>query len=630
MTKLKAKKIRLKSLLNFLMAFILFSALFCNSIYFKGQAKETESGTVTASSLNVRTSPGVNGNTNRLTSDGAYVVLSSGTNVTVTKKEYASDGSLWYAIIFNYKGKNLSGYVSSSYISIDVTYTYDESFEKYLTAQGFPESYKEGLRKIHAKYPNWVFVADHVEYNFSDVVENENYTGRSLIHATSISSWKRVTDGVYNWDTNTYSTFDGSSWVCASKELIAYTLDPRNFLDETNIFQFELLSYDSSVHTTETVNGLLEGSFMENTKIDNSMTYADALIAAAKTSKVSPFHLASRIMQEVGVKGTSAGISGYYAPSTGNVYTNLYNYYNIGAYAAQGRGAIENGLIYASKTDDSTLRPWNSRYKAIVGGAIFIGTGFINIGQDTIYYEKFDLVGTPYSHQYMTNVLAPRSEAASMASAYSDSMKSKLSLTFKIPVYNNMPATVCGLPYSDDTPSKSINSSSGTYNKGVYTSVEEMEIEDVSEGTNISIDKEKIPVISDNNIININPATSTADFKEYIKYANGLNDVSISVISKNNTEKESGKICTGDKVNVYDKQGNLKNTYNCIIYGDVNGDGYITIMDMVYVKRHLLNIKTLDGAYLLAANATRDTELNILDMVYIKRSILGIIIINQK
>ena len=31
------------------------------------------------------------------------------------------------------------------------------------------------------------------------------------------------------------------------------------------------------------------------------------------------------------------------------------------------------------------------------------------------------------------------------------------------------------------------------------------------------IDKEKIPVISDNNIININPATSTADFKEYIK-----------------------------------------------------------------------------------------------------------------
>ena len=51
---------------------------------------------------------------------------------------------------------------------------------------------------------------------------------------------------------------------------------------------------------------------------------------------------------------------------------------------------------------------------------------------------------------------------------------------------------------------------------------------------------------------------------------------------------------------------------------------------MVYVKRHLLNIKTLDGAYLLAANATRDTELNILDMVYIKRSILGIIIINQK
>ena len=97
------------------------------------------------------------------------------------------------------------------------------------------------------------------------------------------------------------------------------------------------------------------------------------------------------------ISGTVSGYEGYY------------NYYNQGAYKTATASAVVNGLKYAAKTDAATLRPWNTRMKSVIGGAIYIGSRYINRGQNTIYYEKFDMV-TPYTHQYMTNVLAPRSE----------------------------------------------------------------------------------------------------------------------------------------------------------------------------------------------------------------------------
>ena len=92
------------------------------------------------------------------------------------------------------------------------------------------------------------------------------------------------------------------------------------------------------------------------------------------------------------------------------------------SYKTATASAVVNGLKYAAKTDAATLRPWNTRMKSVIGGAIYIGSRYINRGQNTIYYEKFDMV-TPYTHQYMTNVLAPRSESSTASQAYSDTTK---------------------------------------------------------------------------------------------------------------------------------------------------------------------------------------------------------------
>ena len=51
-----------------------------------------------------------------------------------------------------------------------------------------------------------------------------------------------------------------------SSAYIAYIMDPRNFLDETNIFQFQSLAYSANEVIYQESNAILKGTFMEGTK----------------------------------------------------------------------------------------------------------------------------------------------------------------------------------------------------------------------------------------------------------------------------------------------------------------------------------------------------------------------------
>ncbi len=132
-------------------------------------------------------------------------------------------------------------------------------------------------------------------------------------------------------------------------------------------------------------------------------------------------------------------------------FEGLYNFYNIGATSStEELGAIKNGLRFArdgngasSETKTKYLIPWDTKQKAITGGGIFIGSSYINVGQNTIYLQKFDVnderSNSLFWHQYMTNVLAPYSESNSIYKGYSDSNLLSSSISFTIPIYNNMP-----------------------------------------------------------------------------------------------------------------------------------------------------------------------------------------------
>ncbi len=442
------KRVILSLLLIFVM---IFSGIVLNTFVFNPAYVRADEiigkGEVNAdvTGLRIRTSTSTSDNSNIIT------VVNGGFGFDIYDKVYTSDTYYWYKIGFYYDGTYTYGYISGEFVHEIIVYEEEKDFEEYLEKQQFPESYKEGLRNLHARYPKWVFVADHVGKDWNEVVENENVIGRSLIHESSISSWKSIEEGCYDWDLDRWIVFDSGGWVQASSELVQYALDARNFLNETNIFMFERLSYNSNLHMESGIYNIIRNTFMNNSSHDLSYngtnyTYASGLLKAGQESGVSPYHLASRIIQEQGSSGYGGSISG-----TISGYEGYYNYYNQGAFAANGQGAVVNGLIYAKRYDEETLRPWNSRMLSIIGGAKIIGKNYINRGQDTIYYEKFDMV-SPYWHQYMTNILAARSESITASKAYSDEIKENTALIFTIPVYENMPESACPIPEGDGNP----------------------------------------------------------------------------------------------------------------------------------------------------------------------------------
>ena len=315
--------------------------------------------------------------------------------------------------------------------------------------ESFPSSYQPYLRELSKKHPNWKFTALYTNLDWNYVINQENVFGKNLVPKNYSDSWKNTTPGQYNVEVD-------NGWVDSSRQAVEYCMDPRNFLNEVRIFQFEGLSYNAQTNNLDGVEKILYGTEFYNNKVSyfdsNGNTinmnekYSDLILRGGQTSKVSPYHLASRIKQEVGPFLTHSSISG-----TVDGFRGLYNFYNIGATSsAEPMGAIKNGLQYArdgkgasQATKDKYLIPWNTKEKAITGGGIFIGSSYINIGQNTIYLQKFDVNDDRgndlFWHQYMTNVLAPYSESKSIYNGYQKIGLLDTSISFIIPIYHNMP-----------------------------------------------------------------------------------------------------------------------------------------------------------------------------------------------
>lgn len=275
-------------------------------------------------------------------------------------------------------------------------------------------------------------------YKISVTVGGKTYTGYVSANRVSDAS----SSGSYS-----FTPVEGSNWYQAHGQVVSHFIDPRNFLNENNIFQFEELTYNSSVQTIKGVQAILKGSFMDNVKIKTddgrSITYAEAFMEAGKKSNVSPYHLASKVLQEVGKNGSKS-------TSGTNPNYPVYNFYNIGA----NTGYLD-GLKWAYNNGESGTygRPWTTQYKSIIGGAEFISSGYISKGQNTIYLEKFDFIpeGGLYQHQYAADVTYSYVQAKKIySSVYSGILSTDF--CFVIPVFRNMPRNVCALPKSSSQP----------------------------------------------------------------------------------------------------------------------------------------------------------------------------------
>lgn len=224
-----------------------------------------------------------------------------------------------------------------------------------LKSKGFPESYINALVELHKKYPNWIFEPLKTNLDFHTAVNGERKNHSSqLIEKSSNTNISMYCDCSKCKKNGQYVIQEASNWVSASEKAVAYYLDPRNFLNEKEIFQFESTKYNGT-QTQSGVESILKGTWMHDSKISYkdtkgvsrtlTITYSDSIMAAASRSGMSSYYLASKIRQEVGgVNPTAGGASG-----TNKTYPGIFNYYNIGAYT----GALD-GLKWASTSNATT------------------------------------------------------------------------------------------------------------------------------------------------------------------------------------------------------------------------------------------------------------------------------------
>ena len=339
----------------------------------------------------------------------------------------------------------------------------------YSNISGFPASYQARLQALQNKYPNWVFIPVMTNIDWNTVIAEESKTNRCTIQQSANETLRDPAPGTYD-----------PGWQKASKQADAYFIDPRNFLTEQRIYQFEQLSFNASVHTQSGVESVMAGTFMANknisyykadgTQVQTDKRYSQAVLEAGYTSGLSPYYIVSKIKQEVGTAGTSGSISGKYPG-----YEGLYNYFNIGA--NDGDNNIANGLFYAkggSANLTTYSRPWTDPMRAITGGAQNVAERFVNKGQDTVYFQRFNVKpGSSYSHythQYMTNIAGAAAEAYNTYTAYKGAGQLASAKSFLIPVYNNMPNLETGVTIVTATHTGVVNASGVNVRKGPATS----------------------------------------------------------------------------------------------------------------------------------------------------------------
>lgn len=599
-----------------------------------------------------------------------------------------SDGYTYVSHVYN--NKTYYGYYCKTYLKAASSVITDELKKEFKEA-GFPESYFEKLAVLKTAHPNWNFKAVNTGLDFNTVVTNQSYGNRSLLRISMSNNYAylSIDPSSFDYKNDKYIPYDSTTgsdpWCKANTSTIAYYLDPRNFLDDMYIFQFQTLSYDESIEDDKilnSINGIFGDDYLKN--------FANDFLEAGKQSKVNPIYLSSLSKEEVH-NGSTPGTA------IDGKYNGMYNFYNIGA--TSGANPVYRGLDFAAGIDESVLRPWNTPTRAIIGGAKWIYNDYIYTGQDTSYFKKYNVVynylvskkRTPtynnYEHQYMQNIKAPSSEAATTYKSYIKNNMLDLSYTFYIPIYNNMPtsttlSTKTGWPnnylksmsingqnipgfngevenynYNLDInnpkitiSATAVNSSAKVEGTGTFEikenttkiikvtaqngDIKNYKLNIKLTGTKVEIPKPEEP----EKTISVLDTLNSAGIKNNDKYIYGFDvgsDISIikekvmnankkAVVTLKNSSgvtKNKGVVATGDVVTI--TSGSETKKYEVVVRGDSNGDGEINALDFISIRKYMLKQVTLTGVKFNGADINNDGDINALDFILIRKYMLG-------
>ena len=619
----------------------------------------------------------------------------------------------WIKVKYKSGGKEISGYIynDKDYVYIN-SYNPDTSFTTQL--KNFPESYRAALKELNKKFPEWKFVPDYVNTSFSSSVEAQLANMRKQVDGSYHPiSWRSMDKGCYDWNASEW-IFNNGGWTGASKQVVSYYMDPRNFLNEDAIYMFLEQSYGNGTYTATGLKKIVKGTFLDTlntvyidgsnitvrktasstgTKVDSIsncdvkvtetkgswlkisykkgsttksgyisnnknyvQSYIDIILEAGEQSGVSPYVIASKIIQEQGVCIDKDGkvslgslISGEYKG-----YEGYYNFFNFSASGSTTAAVIKNGLAYAKKED------WNTLSKAIINGAKKYSAGYIEIGQDTFYYQDFNVFFEEYLwHQYAQAVHDAYGKGCNLGDFYSEI--TDLNLIFRIPVYSSIPSKVSAKPvwnskhnnyYFNSISVSGLTPSFYRYTYSYDLKVTDDTIIDVKHPSTASLACDtEFELKKGNNEITLKVKSQTGYTNSYKISVNAskacnlyINNKSSSSNSSNNSSNSSSSnnsssnssnsssnssnssnnsSITSSENNNIDENNSSEGSELKISLGDINNDGKITISDMANVRLHLLKKYTLSGNAFFAADVNNDSKITISDMANIRLHLLG-------
>lgn len=125
--------------------------------------------------------------------------------------------------------------------------------------------------------------------------------------------------------------------------------------------------------------------------------------------------------------------------------------------------------------------------------------------------------------------------------------------------------------------------------------------------------------------IKINPNYTIENLKSQI-----ITNKKIVIKDKDNQEITNNKelLKTDDKIQIISNSTNNIDEYKVAVSGDLNGDGKITITDIVKMNLYIIDVdKGLDGVYLEAGDLIKKenkTEISLVDLVKLSRIFIGV------
>ena len=563
----------------------------------------TDYAEINGTTVRVRTQPSTSGTKLGTYDSGVKFVLK--TRDLFKDQGGGCESGYWYQVDHN----GTTGYICSAYAKVIsdtpvvITAEAKSACESELKAAGFPETYWNSLCSLKAKYPAWKFEAVQTGIDFAAAVNGE--ICKNSISNSSSNQSKGFTDG------SCAKAYD-SGYTGASQTAIAYYMNPLNFLDEKNIFMFESNYKNNALqpYYANAARNIIPSSTYFVGYIPRIYDY----LANATASGASASFIAARMKQELG-----SGDLGYVAPNdnnrlfsklSGNYSTrypntiaklgnlnNYYNFYSVGAY--DGTNVTQRELIYARNHGwGGTGNQDADRQTAVTGGATWIYNSYTNAGQETVYFHKFNVnpksSSSTFSHQYMTNISAPVSEAALIYKGYSGAGALSQAMVFRIPVYGNLNAQI-------NNSTQGATGDTGNSSTGLSPSTMV-----VSSGY----------ALSGTTITNVKGNTNLSDFTGRITSQGGT----VEVYSGNNRVND-GLIGTGMRVKVTSSAGTTE--FTAVVKGDPSGDGKVNALDLLQMQKYILKQKSLSGAYFTAADPSGDGKINALDLLQVQKNILG-------